>query len=198
MLALAVALALAAPAHSRSEGKSSFALRSDGRVAITITLGTVDLPELCNADFSVAERAREEEKLTRCLEQGLPHWLRLSADERGCPVAFSRWRERERTVVIEAQALCAELPRTLVIDWGLFTGSALDHVSVAVIEQPHAEPRLVMLSRRSSRFVLEVARPWWHWGVVGGALLAVAAGVAAWAWRRRAATRAATADRAPG
>ncbi len=192
MLALAVALALAAPAHSRSEGKSTFALAADGRVAITITLGTVDLPELCNADFTVAERAREEEKLTRCLEQGLGRWLRLAGDERACPVAFLRWRERERTVTIEAQAVCAAPPRALVIDWGLFAGSALDHVSVAVLEQPHAAPRLVMLSRRSSRFVLDVARPWWHWGALG-AVVTVALAALALAGRRMVIAR-----RAPG
>lgn len=193
MLALAVALALATPAHSRSEGKSTFRLAEDGRVAIAITLGTVDLPELCNADLTVADRAGEEAKLTRCLEQGLARWLRLTGDGRACPVAYARWRERERTVVIEAHGVCAALPRELVIDWGLFAGSALDHVSVAVVEQPHAKPRLVMLSRRSSRFVLDVARPWWPWAAAGGAVVVVAT-AAAWRWRRRAAT----AGRAPG
>lgn len=185
MLPLALALALLAPTHSRSEGKSRFVLDEGGRVAVAIQLGEPDLPELCNADLTVAERAREEQKLTGCLETGVPRWLRLSADGRSCPVAYQRWSEQARTLTIDAVAMCHAAPRRLTIDWGLFAGSALDHVSVAVVEQPHAKPRLVMLSKRSSRFVLEVARPAWLWALAGGAPLALVAVAVALLVRRR-------------
>lgn len=187
MTAVVLALVLAAPAHNSSEGKSIFTLEPDGRVAISIQVGELDVPELCNADLSVADRAREEQKLTACLEQGVPRWLRLSGDGRTCPVAFLRWARRERTVTVDATAVCAALPRQLIIDWGLFVASALDHVSVALIEQPWAKPRLVMLSRRSSRFVLDVARPWWVLALVV-VVAAVLFGSAGWFWRRRRAT----------
>lgn len=185
MLAPLLALTLLTPAHSRSEGKSTFHLDESGRVTIAVTLADADLPELCNVDLSVAERAREEAELSRCLEEGLARWLRLSGDSRPCPIAFRRWSGRERTVLIEADALCAALPRTLVIDWGLFAGAPLDHVSVATVEEPHGKPRMVLLSKRSSRFVLEVARPWWPFALGGGALALAAMGALALGWRRR-------------
>lgn len=185
MLAPLLALALLAPVHSRSEGKSNFRLEADGRVAVNIQLGEADLPELCNADLTVAERAREEEKLSRCLEGGLGRWLRLTADGQSCPLAYQRWSESARTITIEAQGVCPRLPRALVIDWGLFAGSALDHLSVAVVEQPHAKPRLVMLSKRSSRFLLEVARPWWVWALAGGAPIVLSVAVVVLVLRRR-------------
>ncbi|OGQ09739.1 MAG: hypothetical protein A2138_11055 [Deltaproteobacteria bacterium RBG_16_71_12] len=194
MLAVALALTLLAPSHSRSEGKSRFVLDEDGRVAVTIELGEPDLPELCNADLTVAERAREEQKLTRCLETGLPRWLRITADERACPIAYRRFSEEARTITIDAQAVCAAPPRRLVIDWGLFAGSALDHVSVAVVEQPHAKARLVLLSKRSSRFALDVARPWWLWALGVAATLALVAGACGVLRRRRRATAARAPD----
>lgn len=186
MLALFVALTLLAPAHSRSEGKSSFSLDETGRVAISIQLSDADLPELCNVDFTVPDRTRAEAELSRCLEQGLAGWLRLNGDGHPCPVAYLRWKPRERTITVEAEARCAALPRQLVLDWGLFAGGALDHVSVALLEQPHAKPRMVLLSKRSSRFVLEVARPWWPLAVGAGALLLLAGGAVLLLRRRRA------------
>ena len=186
LLALGAILhAASARAHSRSEGKSSFKLEESGRVAITVQLAEADLPELCNADFSVAERAREEEKLSRCLEQGFARWLRVAADDRPCPVAYQRWSTRERTVLLEAEALCPALPAELVVDWGLFAGAPLDHVSVGLFEEPHAKARVFLFSKRSSRFVLEVARPWWPLAVAGGAGVALVAIAGALVWRRR-------------
>lgn len=189
MAPLLIALALLGPGHSRSEGKSSFRLHDDGRVAITVQLADLDLPELCNVDFSVADRIGEEAKLSRCLESGLARWLRVSADGRACPIAYGRWTARERTVAIEAQAQCEGRPGTLTVDWGLFAGGALDHVSVAMFEQPHAKPRVVMLSKRSSRAVIDVAGPLWPWLVAGAGMAALlAAGAGLW-WRRRSRAR---------
>lgn len=178
-------LSASVEAHSRSEGKSSFKLQESGRVAIAVQLAETDLPELCNVDFSVADRPREEEKLSRCLEQGFARWLRVGADGHPCPVAYQRWSEKERTVVLDAEALCPTLPAELVVDWGLFAGAPLDHVSVALFEQPHAKARVFLLSKRSSRFVLEVARPWWPWAAGGGAAIALLLVVGVLGWRRR-------------
>lgn len=169
------------PGHSRSEGRSRFSLDAEGRVAVAITVGEPDLPELCNVDLALPDRAGEEQKLARCLARDIPLLVRLKADGRPCRLTYERFEARQGVVVIEARGQCPTLPATFVVDWGLFAGGGLDHVSVATIEQPFGEPRLFMLSRRSSRATLELDGPRWPWlglGLAAGALAIVAV------WRR--------------
>jgi hypothetical protein len=189
---------LSLSAHSRSEGRSSFVLDPEGRIAVQIVLSDLDLPELCNVDFSVRDRAAEEQKLTRCLHKDVPLLVRLTADDKPCKIAFDHFAENKGTITIEASGLCPTFPRTLRIDWGLFAGSPLDHVSVAKIEQPHDAPKLVMLSKRSSRVLVEVKRPRWPWLVAtAAASAAVLVGAAALLLHRRRARRAVRAGDPP-
>jgi hypothetical protein len=159
-----VAALLALPGHSRSEGRSSFAVDEEGRVSVQITVADADLPELCNADFSVRDRRElEEQKLGACLARDLPLLVRVKGDGKACKLAYDRFTENKGVVVIEASGTCPSLPHELVIDWGLFQGGALDHVSVAKIEQPFADPKLVMLSKRNAHVVIDVKRPLLPW-----------------------------------
>jgi hypothetical protein len=179
--------------HNRSEGRSTFALDETGRVAITVQLSNLDLPELCNADFSVRDREGEERKLDECLFKNFTRWIRVHGDNSACVVALGGWKENAGTVVIDAKATCPAMPNTLVIDWGLFAGSPLDHVSVATVTQPHAKPRLAMLSKRANKLTVDVAGPKWPF-VIAGALVMTALGVLlAFVMKRRLSSRGETA-----
>ncbi len=185
--ALALLAALSFGGHMRSEGRSSFSIDDTGLVEIEIEIGFLDVPELCNADLLV-EPARADEmrrRLAACLTRDMPQVLRVRGDERACPVVFLRTEDkpapgdaRGGTLRIFARADCGALPRALIVDWGLFRGSSLDHVSIAKIEQPYDKPRLAMLSKRAPRFTLEIARPLWP-RVAAGAGVAVLLGAGA-------------------
>jgi hypothetical protein len=169
--AVLVAWALLVPGHNRSEGRSRFRLEPSGDVDVEIRLGVGDVPDLCPT-----------EPLAPCLRRSLPLLLKLRADGRPCEVGFVDDTTADGVVVLHAHARCAAtgtepLPRELVVDWGLFAASDLDHVSIAQVEEPHAPPSLGMLSRRSPRLVVHVARaPLWSAGPVALlALLALAA-----------------------
>src|SRR5204862_6638516 len=106
-------------------------------------------------------------RLGTCLTATLPQVLRLKADGKPCRVAYDHFDEipappNADTVRIYAGADCGgsahELPSTIVIDWGLFAGNALDHVSVAKIEQPHAKPQLALLAWRGPRLTIDVGQ----------------------------------------
>lgn len=159
-----LAALLVVPGHSRSEGRSSFIVDEQGGVAVEITLGEIDLPELCDVNFlddpAGRQRDVEERKLDRCLARDIPLLVRLKADGKPCRMSYDGFSANSGVVVIAASARCPLLPEELVIDWGLFSGSALDHVSVARVEQPHGEPQLVMLSKRSSRATVAIERRW--------------------------------------
>lgn len=155
--ALALTL-LVGPTHARSEGRSVFSLDEQGRVSITITLGQVDLPELCDADFSLKERAREEQKLTRCLARDLPLLVRVKADGKPCKLVSEGFQSEPPRVHIAARADCGAYPESWSVDWGLFVASPLDHVNVARLEQPWSEPRMTLLSKRAARVTWETAR----------------------------------------
>jgi hypothetical protein len=171
---LALALALVVAGHTSSEGRSSFTLDESGRVKIRIEIGFPDVPELCATVNLFDGRARPlmDQKLEACLERTIPLEVKLRGDERPCPVVVDRHEIVDAppsgTLAIEASADCQQLPRVLVIDWGLFTGSPLDHVSVARVAQPFGEQKLVMLSRRAPRASVEIA-PSGHALVFGAA-----------------------------
>jgi hypothetical protein len=186
-LALAWFTALALAAHSNSQGKSSFALDEDGVVRIEIQLGAPDLPELCNVDLSVKDRVTQEANLDVCLRNGLRYWLRVSLDERACPIDYLAWREVEPrslppVIAIAANASCARGGAQMTIDWGLFSSTVLDHTSVAKIEVPGREPALFAFSKRARKVTVPVGwRPSTMQVAIGGALAVAAAlgGVAA-------------------
>lgn len=174
-----LAAALLVPGHSRSEGRSRFTLDEEGQVAIEITLGDVDLAELCDADLAGGNRALAEKKLLRCLERDIPVLVRLRGDEMPCPAVFDSFEEQGRVVLLRAHARCAALPRSLVVDWGLFASSPLDHVSVATLTPPFGEPSLALLSKRAPRARLELGlSPIQKIGIglAGVAVLALGAG----------------------
>lgn len=177
--------ALALASHSRSEGRSTFLVDEHGRVSIEIILSEADMPDLCDINLAVADPALREERerlLAACLERDLPTLLRVrerddrnpNAPDAPCPVVMERSEAKNAVVNITAHAACPTFPRQLVVDWGLFASTALDHVNIAKIEQPFADPKLVMLSRRASKLVVDVERPLWlRYGLAAAAVAAV-------------------------
>jgi hypothetical protein len=167
-------------AHNASQGRSSFDLDDDGTMRIEIQISEVDLPELCNVDFAVHDRVKQERNLEGCLRGGLPFWVRIRADERECKVEYLAWRELEpRTLppvlAINALAKCDEVPSQLGIDWGLFVGSPLDHTSVAKIEAPHVDPRVFAFSKRARKLDISLTPHWLVGAEIAGAAVAVLA-----------------------
>lgn len=194
MLGVVLLLALSVvPAHSRSEGRAKFKLDDTGRVDVKITLSTLDMPELCDLDLSASDPAVREQRLRKldmCIRTQLPVLLRVRADGM-CNVIVENVAVEKGTVSIEAMASCATFPRERVtIDWGLFAGDPLDHVAVTTFEQPHAKPKLVMLSKRSNKLIVEIVHPVWP-KIVGAslAMVVVIVGMAIVVWRRRLARR---------
>jgi hypothetical protein len=195
-------LALLVAVHTSSQGRSSFTLDDDGRVAVVVEVSYADVAELCSAPGVLDDDAR----LSSCLERTLPQSIKLhalDAREHACPLQFDRFEKRDvpgvdasgaknGTLAMFASADCGAMPDELVVDWGLFFGSTLDHVSVAKLAQPHAPAQLAMLSKRAPRFVLAIAKP--HTAlivVVAASCALVLAGIALFV-RRRISARAQT------
>ena len=173
---LFAALALL-PAHSRSEGRVKLKLDDTGRLDVKITLSTLDMPELCDLDLSASDKAVRDERIGRldtCIRKELPVLLRVRADaSTACNVVVASTTVEKGTVAIDAMASCPSFPNECVtIDWGLFAGHPLDHVSVTTFEQPHAKPKLLMLSKRSSKLVVDIVHPLWP-KIVGASLALV-------------------------
>lgn len=175
----ALTLVLALPMHSRSEGRAKLKLDDTGRLDAKITLSTLDMPELCDIDLSVSDARVREERigiLDTCIRRELPDLLRVHIDNGvACTVIVSTSGIVKSAVAIDVVASCPAFPdKKLTIDWGLFAGQPLDHVTVTTFEQPHAKPRLFTLSKRNSKLVIDVAQPLWPWLVGAGSGLAVA------------------------
>jgi hypothetical protein len=177
--------------HAASQGRSSFSLDESGRVAVVVEIGYADVPELCASGLA------DDVQLSSCLERVVPQSIKLRADQHACPLRFDRFEKRDvaggnGTLAMFASADCGALPDELVVDWGLFFGSNLDHVSVAKLAQPNAETKLAMLSKRAPRFVLAVSKP--HTTLIAASIALVVAGLGGVAWivRRRISARAQT------
>lgn len=205
MAAVVAALVAAAAlvGHSRSEGRSRFELQPGDRVGITIELLQLDLPELCEVDLSLTDpdrRRHEEQRLAACVEAGLPRWLRLQTLEGRCTVVSAGVRRGEGLAVfIDGVATCPPLAgQTLIIDWGLFAGQRLDHVSSAtVIVAPGVEER-ALLSRRQNRLQVQIPQALPLPLIAAGVAAFVVAAVGAIRWRRqRQASSPSTAGGAP-
>ena len=166
LTATLVALALGLAGHSRSEGSSQFVVDSDAnRVAITIDLLTVDMPELCDVDVSLSDsdqRRHEEQRLRACVERGLPGWLRLHTDEGDCQVvAVDVKRGQGFAITFTGIANCPSLAgATLTLDWGLFASTRLDHISTAtIVVGTGVEPQRTLLSRRNNKVRVKIPAP---------------------------------------
>lgn len=197
MHAAGLALALAVALHSRSEGRAKFKLDESGLLDAKITLSTLDMPELCDIDLSNSDPAVREERLGvlhACIEREIPQLLRVRADaSTPCNVIVLRSGVEKMVVAIDARAQCPAFPdERITIDWGLFAGQPLDHVTVTTFEQPHADPKLVMLSKRSSKLVVDVARPLWPKVAAGSAVVVLFAAALAFLVVKRQRKRAKT------
>jgi hypothetical protein len=128
-----------------------------------------------------------EDHLTTCLERGLRMWLTLKGDGVECPVSYTRWHKRAPDdVIFEGTADCAHAPSSLELNWGLFAGTGLDHVSVARVKLPSGTERLGMFSRRAPRMTVDVTSPWRTVFIIGSsAALALLVGVGLVLRRRR-------------
>jgi hypothetical protein len=175
--------------HSRSEGRSRFTIDGD-RVQIAIELLQLDLPELCEVDLSVSDpdrRRHEAQRLDACVETGLPRWMRLQTLDGRCTVVSTGVRQGEGLAIfIDGVATCPPLAGgTLIIDWGLFAGQRLDHVSTAtVVVAPGVEER-ALLSRRQNRLKVHVPRSLPIPALVAGVAAVLAGVIAGFGWRRR-------------
>ena len=188
-LVLALVLAPLAPQHARSEGRARFDLDDTGRLDMEITLSELDMPELCNIDLSNrALRAERLRELDVCLTRDIPRLVRVQVDEGSCPLLVHRVAAEKNTVTAVAVASCPSFPSRLIVHWGLFAATPLDHVAVASFSQPHAAPKLVMLSKRSAKLVVDIARPLWPRLVVL-AIVALLCASAGWFVLRRGRTR---------
>jgi len=189
--AAVVMLALGLPGHSRSEGSSRFVVDTvTDRVAITINLVTLDLPELCEVDLSLSDpdqRRLEEQRLRACVERGLPEWLRLRTDAGACQVV-ARDVERGQALAIALTGIASCPPlrgSTITIDWGLFASTRLDHISTATIVVGDDEiPQRTLFSRRNNKVRVKVPKPF-PWAPLAGAAIAIVASSIAVAMRRR-------------
>lgn len=180
--------------HSASQGKSSFDIAADGTVDIEIQLSALDLPELCNVDLSVRDRATEEARLDTCVTRGLPMWLRISSDLGSCPISTTGWHQVEAktvppVVALDGGARCSADARSITIDWGLFAGSPLDYTSVARADIDGQDAQMFAFSKRARKWVLPLHRGlhwgWWLAGGVTATLLAAALAALFIARRRR-------------
>lgn len=180
--------------HSRSEGRSRFEVEGD-RVQITIELLQLDLPELCEVDLSLTDpdrRRHEERRLDACVETGLPRWLRLQTLTGSCAVVSTGvHRSDGLAVFIDGVATCPHLAgETLIIDWGLFAGQRLDHVSTAtIVVAPDVEER-ALVSRRHNRLKVHVPQPLPRPALTAAIVVATAIGAIAWRRRRQGRVRA--------
>jgi hypothetical protein len=159
--ALVLCASTPAAAHSRSQGASRFVFHDDGRVDVVVELSDLDVPELCDVDFGTKDpvrRALADERLTACAARGFARWIHLSADGSACEVGFSRWeRLAGRDLALLGDARCARDADVVVVDWGLFAGTPLDHVSVATFELAGGEKARAAFSKRNRRHELRVA-----------------------------------------
>jgi hypothetical protein len=192
-VAAALLVTLALGGHNRSEGTSRFEVVGQDRIAVSVELSVLDLPELCDVDLTLSDpdrRRAEARRLDACVEAGFPRWLRLATTDGACTLSAGGVERGEGLVVaLRATATCPPLPgSTVTIDWGFFSGQRLEHISVAtVVVEPGRQER-ALLSRRHNRLTIQV--PWSSRAQVllGGTGLATAAGLAfcaRWIARRR-------------
>jgi hypothetical protein len=180
MIGAVLVVVLAFSSHSRSEGTSRIVVGDNGHVDLRITMGTVDAPELCDTSLVLVDEARRalaEEKFSTCVEQGLARWLRLYSDDDACTIGPGSWRRQGNAAVeLSAQAFCPpHAGHSLVVHWGLFQQSTLDHVSGMTVVLPDGSERRALLSRRQNRLVVDIPHRWSRPGIIaatiGSALL---------------------------
>ena len=189
MLPWAMAL-LFVSAHNRSQGTSEYMVHKDGVVDVRVGLSDHDLPELCNVNFFARDRIQEEKKLTHCVTQQGSHLLRLRGDQGPCAFAFSRFEQpTPHDIVLVGAAHCPTPLRMLVIDFGLFAGTSLDHVSLGTVRLFSGAVLQKALSKRSSRWEIQVPRSMTAYQsviiVVAVIVVACAIGLGCVAWFRR-------------
>jgi hypothetical protein len=183
MWSVVVAAALALGGHNASQGTSRFTVADDlvageTRVDIEVELLETDLPELCNVDFGVVDaqkRRAMEERLDVCVSNGLPRWLRLHSDDRACRVSAGRSRRGDGLELwLLAEAFCPALPgHSLVVDWGMFGASSLDHQSTATVQLPDGTEVRALLSKRKNKLRVDVPDAGAVAGVVAAVVVAI-------------------------
>ena len=180
-------------AHNASQGKSAFVVHDNGKIDVHVELLEIDLPELCDVEINLADPVRREaalQKLEACVARDFPTWLRLRIDDAPCRIIDGRFTHGPGLRIdLDADALCDE-PRghTLMLDWGLFQSSSLDHQSTTTVKLPDGTTRRALLSKRKNKLTIEL--PDHQIPAAAAAAAGTAAVVAAFAavfflWRRR-------------
>lgn len=181
-VAVVIAAVLSLAGHNNSEGSSRFVVDEHGRVAISLQLLELDMPELCDIDFAGTDAIDvNEARLTACVRAGLPRWLRLGVGNDACTIVGDGWhRLSALQLVIEGTASCARpVGKALTIDWGLFGGKELEHVNSAVIVMPDGQHRPAMFARRHNKLVVEIPDPRGTRAIVAAAVIVVGAVITA-------------------
>jgi hypothetical protein len=167
-IAFAVALCAlassAVDAHSRSRGKSRFAVQPDGRVDITLEFNDQDLLDLVDIDLSSEREAAEAKAglMMGRLSTRVPRWLKVEGDGQACPLAITSWdHPTPRAIWITAQARCAAQPTELTIHWGVSKAADLDLMSVSLITAPGDIRHAVIFSRSRPKAHVVVKHPSW-------------------------------------
>ena len=174
MFAVVFAAALSLVGHNNSEGSSRFVVDEHGKIAITLQLLELDMPELCDVDFAGSDAvADNEDRLSACVRAGLPSWLRLRVGDEACTIVGDGWRRLSALqLVVEGTASCGRpVGRALTIDWGLFASKELEHVNSAVVVMPDGRQQKAMFARRYNKLVVELADPRHTRALVAGAVV---------------------------
>jgi hypothetical protein len=89
-------------------------------------------------------------------------------------------------VFIDGVATCPPLPgQTLIIDWGLFAGQRLDHVSTTTVGVAPGVEQRALRSRRQNRLKAHIPRALPAPAITAGLAAVVVAALTGLGWRRR-------------
>ena len=190
MVSALIAAALALVMHNSSVGTHRLVFHVDGTVEVEVALHDDDAFDLCAID--AADGAGDGSALRGCFARTLPARLRLSLDDVPCPLRLGGLTVADETVTLSATATCPGGQRwwvaaPLVIDWGLFAGTGRGHVSsghVLMAGTFMGEGAIVPTRLASDAPKLTVGVPPRLPGAPLLAALGIAAGLAAWRWRR--------------
>ena len=183
-------------AHNGSHGTSRFELGDHDDIAVTIVVDGHDVSELCPA--------LDDAGLSQCAQVGMPRWLRVRVHDVACVLTVGPVARKGSGVAFSAIACDDEqaLKRSrdckldpardgcdvVVVEWGLFAGSRLEHDSDAVLIFPDERREHTVLSRRQNRWVVPLKPPASQRPLLVAAMSLMATIIAliyvGWRWKR--------------
>lgn len=165
VIAAGVLAATTASAHTTNRGKATFGVDESGTVNVRVDLELRDLQELVGVDLPPATYWEPSDESTRervkvAMVQKSPRWMRLTADSRNCPLAFSSVNKLgQRGASLRWKATCKATPKRLRIDWGLAKMTGFDLVAVTMVTAPGDVRHVGVLSAKVTHMEVEVGAP---------------------------------------